>query len=173
MPTKKSIMIVLWVFIIATSVLIAIGPDVKSQSPKEGTSSSTWFHSSKVSTLAMGQEILQVNFEGTCIAIGDTPNDLFHNISCQGMGSLYAVTGDYDQRGLCVAVRPDGDKIYFSYKHAGKLGASGKGTTVIVGGTGKFTGLTGNGEYTIMSLRPVAEGTGQSIVKWKTGYKLP
>jgi hypothetical protein len=42
-----------------------------------------------------------------------------------------------------------------------------------VGGTGKFIGIQGNGEFSRISVRPAAEGTVQGYNRVKDQYKLP
>jgi hypothetical protein len=68
--------------------------------------------------------------------------------------------------------RPDGDQIFATYKCAGQVGKTGKGTYTIVGGTGKLLGIKGEGDFTRFMLRPTPKGVGAaySIVKgnWKT-----
>jgi hypothetical protein len=53
------------------------------------------------------------------------------------------------------------------------MGAGGKETQVIVGGTGKLAGIQGNAEYKRFPIRPIAEGTFQGYQKGKGQYKLP
>jgi hypothetical protein len=53
------------------------------------------------------------------------------------------------------------------------MGKSAKGTTTIVGGTGKFVGITGTGEFTRHSLRSPAKGVFGSFAITKVSWKLP
>jgi hypothetical protein len=83
------------------------------------------------------------------------------------------VKGEYIETGFCVSTRPDGDQVFFTIKGTGRLGIGAKGTTTIVGGTGKLTGIQGNAEYTVFDVRPAAEGTIQGYNRGKGQYKLP
>ncbi len=47
------------------------------------------------------------------------------------------------------------------------------GWKAIVGGTGKYTGITGGGEFAYTDVSPTTEGTWQGISKAKGRYKLP
>ena len=48
-------------------------------------------------------------------------------------------------KGHCIITNDDGDRIYADYKCTGDLEAC-RGPFTLVGGTGKFTGITGEGE---------------------------
>jgi len=160
--------------ILSLVVLVVFGMEAKAQIPKEGTTSGTGAYSSTFKALPMGQERLQMTYELMGVIIGDTSEDLFHNASWRCLGALHAVKGEFNYNsGFCVATRPDGDQIFWTYKTAGKLGGGNKGTWTYVGGTGKLTGIQGNGEVTDFPMRPAAEGTFQGYVRTKSQYKLP
>jgi len=166
----------LLVLILSIVLLAVFGMEAKAQIPKEGTTLQTWYYSGTFKVLPMGQERLQMNYEclGVITGDGDTSKNIFHNASFQFLGSLHAVKGKWvGGSGFGVAVRPDGDKVFFTYKDGGKLGVSNKGAWIIVGGTGKLAGIEGNGEYTCFDVRPVAEGTFQGYCPDKVHYKLP
>ena len=67
----------------------------------------------------------------------------------------------------------DGDKIYATYKASGTLGKPAVGTWTWVGGTGKYTGIEGSGEFTRYALQNAAEGVSTSMSISKGNYKLP
>ena len=159
--------------ILSLIVLVAFGMEAKAQIPKEGTTSGTCAYSSTFKALPMGQERLQMTYELMGVIIGDTSEDLFHNASWRCLGMLHAVKGEHNNSGFCVATRPDGDQIFWTYKTAGKLGVGSKGTWTYVGGTGKLTGIQGNGEVSDFPMRPAAEGTFQGYSRAKGQYKLP
>jgi hypothetical protein len=159
--------------ILSIVLLVAFGTETKAQIPKEGTTSDTWAYSGTFKALPMGQEVLEMAYENIGVVIGDTPQDLYHNASFRCIGALYAVKGEYNYSGFCVCTRPDGDQAFFTNKGTGKLGVGGKGSTTIVGGTGKLSGIQGNAEYMEISVRPAAEGSFQGYVRGKGQYKLP
>ncbi|MGA2468927.1 MAG: hypothetical protein ABSH06_31895 [Thermodesulfobacteriota bacterium] len=167
---KKTVL----VLILGIVLLAVFGPDAKAQIPKEGTTSFTSAYSGTLKTLPMGQEHVQVTYEIMGVLIGDTPEDLRHNTSFRCLGALHIVKGEYnDDSGFCVETRPDGDQIFSAYKGAGKLGGMEKGTSTIIGGTGKLVGIQGSGEFTGIFLRPAAEGTVQGYERHNGHYKLP
>ena len=140
---------------------------------KEGTESGTMSYSGPVKLLTMGKELVQMNYEGLGVYIGEGP---MNNASFRFMGALQIVKGVYDNDfGLVVFTTPEGHKAFATYEAAGRIGAGGggKGTFRYVGGTGKLAGLQGGGEFTRISLRPSAEGTIQGYNKVKGHWKLP
>jgi hypothetical protein len=138
---------------------------------KEGTESGTMSYSGPVKLLTMGKELVQMNYEGLGVYLGEGP---MNNASFRFIGALQIVKGVYDNDfGLVVFTTPEGHKAFATYEAAGRIGAGGKGTFKYVGGTGKLSGLQGGGEFTRISLRPSAEGTIQGYNKVKGHWKLP
>ena len=154
-------------------ILVAFGTEGKAQIAKEITGSGTCAYSGTFKALPMGQERVQMTYESMGVLVGDTSEDLFHNASLRCLGALHALKGEYNNSGFCVATRPDGDQIFWTYKSTGKLGGIAKGSTTTIGGTGKLTGIQGTSEYTEFFMRPAAEGTFQAYNRWKGQYKLP
>jgi len=163
-----------FVLVSAIVLLAVFGPDANAQGPKEASTSFNIVYSGTFKALPMGQERLQNTYEIMGVAIGDTPEDFHHNASFRCVGGFHAVKGEFkDDSGSCVFTRPDGDKIFSTYKAAGKMGGEAKGTFTIVGGTGKLVGIQGDGEFPRFAVRPAAEGTFQGYARWKGQYKLP
>ena len=128
-----------FVLILAIVLLAVFGPDAKAQGLKEASTSCNIVYSGTFKALPMGQERLQFTYEIMGVAIGDTPEDFHHNASFRCVGGFHAVKGEFkDDSGSCVFTRPDGDKIFSTYKAAGKMGGEARGTFTIVGGTGKL-----------------------------------
>jgi hypothetical protein len=167
---KKTVLVLMLSFVL----LAVFGPETQAQLPKEGTLSYTDIYSGTYKVLPLGQEGVQMTYEVMGLFLSDTGEGLFHNTSFHCIGALHAVKGEFnDDSGSCVSIRPDGDKIFSTYKSAGKMGGPGKGTSTIVGGTGKLVGIQGSADFTRIALRPVAEGTFQGYDKAKGQYKLP
>ncbi len=155
-------------------LLAGFGREAQAQIPKEGTYSVTNTFSGTYKALRMGQERVQITYEAVGVSLSDTGEGLSHNTSWRCIGTLHTVKGEYnDDNGSCVITRPDGDQYFITYKASGKLGGAGKGTSTIVGGTGKLVGIQGSSEFTRVALRPAAEGTFQGYEKAKGQYKLP
>jgi len=59
------------------------------------------------------------------------------------------------------------------YKGSGTFGKPVRGTYTFTGGTGKYEGVQGGGEFTRYNLQNAAEGVWTSMSILKTSYKLP
>jgi len=140
---------------------------------KEGTGSTKGYYSGSYQTLAMGKERVQLNYEGFGIYVDDSGSGLLHNATSHVLGAMHIVEGVLEDSGFSVCTRPDGDKVFMTYKATGQMGSSVKGTFTIVGGTGKFTGIEGGGEFTRFALRPPDEGMFASFSVGKSHWKLP
>ncbi len=104
------------------------------------------------------------------------------SIVCPATVEVDLTTGKKSGQGHCVITNSDGDRIYADYTCTGDLrGCAGPFT--LVGGTGKFTGITGEGEM-ISQLQAravlVVEGFesarqhGEGIAVWpKLTYRIP
>lgn len=160
--------------VLSLVLLVAFVPKAKAQMAKEGTYSGTYGISVTIlKTLAMGKERVQVNYEYMGAYTSDTRQGFLHNSSIRGIGTLHAVKGIFKGSGFHVATDLDGDQAFYVYKSTGTLGHGEKGTITWVGGTGKYSGLQGSGEFTFTPVRPATEGTIQGIVKEKGHWKLP
>lgn len=158
------------------SILIVLGSlgFAQAQIPKEGAQSYIIGYSGTYKTVAMGQERIQVTYEVLGVIVSDASDCILQNASLRCIGSYHVIKGAYeDDSGFCVCTRPDGDQLFTSYKASGRLGAVGKGMVTYVGGTGKFIGIQGSGEFSRITVRPAAEGTLQGYNRVKDHYKLP
>jgi hypothetical protein len=158
------------------SILVVLGSFglAQAQIPKEGSSSYIIGYSGTYKIVAMGQERVQMTYEVLGVIVSDASDCILQNASLRCVGSFHAIKGSYeDDNGFCVCIRPDGDQLFTSYKASGKLGGAGKGVVTYIGGTGKFTGIQGSGEFIRINVRPIAEGTLQGYNRVKDHYKLP
>lgn len=166
---KKALML-----LVATLFLIATVENVFSEEmAKEGAITGKNYLSGTSKVLAMGQERLQMNYEGGGVTVNDTGKGFSHLAAAYVMGTLHVEKGVFEESGFMVITPTDGDKIYATYKGSGTLGKSAKGTWTYVGGTGKYTGMGGSGEFTRHALQNATEGVWTSMSLWKGNYKLP
>ena len=135
--------------ILALAVLVAFVPISNAEMAKEGSTSDRSIWITHWTILPTGKDHSQINYEGYGVSQSDTGKGLLHNASAHVVGSLHVFKGAYeDDSGLVSFTRPDGDQIFITYKSAGQAGKTGKGTFTYVGGTGKFVGIQGSGEFT-------------------------
>jgi hypothetical protein len=154
---KKIILATLFSLIL----LVTFGLAANAQMAKEGTYSSTEYISGTYKVVLMGEERLYLSYEYMGSIVSDTGKGFIHNMSVHGIGSLHAVKGMVEQEsGIEVYNDPDGDKVFQTYKGTGgELGVHTEGIGTFVGGTGKYTGITGDRKWSYTKLHPAAEGT--------------
>ena len=140
---------------------------------KEGSDSGKNYVTGTSKVLPMGKERLQLNYEGSGIYVSDTEEGFLNNASVHALGTLHAVKGAFEESGSMVVTAPNGDKAFTTYKGSGNLGKSAKGTFTYVGGTGKYTGIKGGGEFTRLHLQPVSKGVWSATTLFKGNWKLP
>ena len=91
--------------------------------------------------------------------------DLMNGI-CQGI--LSTVGGQTVSTGHCLWVDKDGDKVVFTYSRI----APAPGKQEFTLGTGKFSGIRGGGDYTLVQL-PAIAGSRNSCPEAKWKFTLP
>jgi hypothetical protein len=166
---NKSMALILTLLLLATA-----GPVVAEEMAREGSGTGKVYWTGTFDVLPMGKELVQMNYKGYGVQVSDTGKGLFHNAAGHVVGGLLGVKGVYENdSGLITYTLPGGDQIFLTYKCSGTMGKSAKGTTTIVGGTGKFVGITGTGEFTRHSLRSPAKGAFASFAVTKVSWKLP
>jgi hypothetical protein len=155
-------------------LFVGFGLMAYAEMAKEGSGSGIHYVITKSTVLPMGKGVVQINYEGWGINQSDTGKGLLHNASSHVVGGLLLVKGVYkNDSGVCSFTRPDGDQVFMTYKTSGVAGKTGKGTITYVGGTGKFVGIQGGGEFTRHHLRPPAKGFGASLNVVKSNWKIP
>ena len=166
---KKALMMSIVTFFLFATV----GSVFCEEMAKEGTMTGKLYVSGTSKALPMGEERLQMNYEGSGVIISDNGKGFLHNSAAYFIGSLHAVNGVFEETGFMVSTPPDGDKVFSTYKASGTFGKPVKGTLTYTGGTGKYEGIQGSGEFTRYALQNAKEGvwTSVNIVKWN--YKLP
>jgi hypothetical protein len=165
---KALILLIISLFLLATA-----GTIFGEEMAKEGAISGKNYLSGTSKVLAMGQERLQMNYEGGGVVVNDEEKGFSHLAAIYCVGSMHAVKGTYEETGFMVITPIDGDKIYSTYKASGTFGKPAKGTWTYVGGTGKYTGMAGSGEFTRYPTQNAAEGVWTSMAVIKGNYKLP
>jgi hypothetical protein len=165
---KALMMLILTLFLLAT-----VGNVFGEEMAKEGSDSGKNYSTGTADVLPMGEERIQLNYEGSGIYVSDTEEGFLNNASQHFLGALHAVKGVFEESGCMVYTATDGDKVFATYKGSGNLGKSAKGTYTFVGGTGKYTGLKGGGEFTRLHLQPPSKGIWSATTSFKGNWKLP
>lgn len=140
---------------------------------KEGSIMGKSYLAGTSKVLPMGDERIQMNFEGSGVFVSDNGKGFLHNSAMYAIGTMHAVKGVFEESGFMVQTATDGDKVYATWKGSGTFGKAVTGTFTYTGGTGKFTGIEGGGEFTRYALADATEGVWTSVSLAKANYKLP
>ncbi len=157
-----------------TLTVFALGNIARGQSEVTESVTTSYYATSK--SLPLGPDRIYATWESFGVVLSDTGQGLFHNVTIRCIGAYLGGKESWDGEGYCTYTMRDGEKVFVSVKHGGKVGMPpppAKGTTKFIGGTGKYSGIQGGAEFVQIMLRPSAEGIGQSYNKAKITYKLP
>lgn len=139
--------------------------------PKSGTDNftNTWVTNQVTSLTAGGRTLFTYESEG--VSRNDAGGPMFNFFSAHLVGSGEVIGGETHYNTLVIFTDPDGDQI----SEAGTSTTGTRGTTTIVGGTGKFTGISGSGEWTLYGSGPLKadDKVIRSVVFVKESWKLP
>lgn len=146
--------------------LIAFCADAVAQTlPKAGSISwhTGWRNVGEVPEVAKG------SVEGHGSVIGTSFNDKgsgpLHGGPAECVYTFLSMNGAGPSKGYCAFGDADGDRIFTDW-----AGEGSSGTNVIVGGTGKYAGITGSGPFT--GSGPTGTHGGWMTVQ-RLNYKLP
>ena len=162
-----------WVVFFVTLGLIFSVSTAYSEMAKEGSHSGKNYSTGTSKAIPMGEERLHLTLEGSGIYVSDEKDGFLNNASMHLLGTLHAVKGVFEDSGFIVFNLPDGDKVYATWKGTGNLGKDAKGTISYVGGTGKYAGLTGGGEYNRGHVPNASKSVWAAITTHKGNWKLP
>ena len=100
---------------------------------------------------------------------------MFEQFGQRCLGWLEIVANESrDDRGTCTFTDKDGDNIFTTYTGKGDARVE-RGNYEVVGGTGKFTGITGAGDFNFQPNNPIKadDKAGRGVVSNKINWKLP
>ena len=161
---------------VATFFLFAsVGNIFCEEMAKEGTGSGRDFASGIWKGYPLEEGTQFMTWEQKGVMLDDDPKSPFHNMSSNCAGVQLWNKGVGTTLGYCIGLAPDGDKTLFEVKQENLKPGPGlkKGTWKYIGGTGKFVGIEGEGEYTNYGVRPAADGTYQTVGKNTGSWKIP
>jgi hypothetical protein len=140
--------------------------------PKEGTDNFTnVFVVTSSNTVQQGSQSF-VTYEVDGVARDDAGGPMFNlfGVRCVGMEEGPGI-GKMTGHGTCTYTDTDGDNIFMPYN--AKEGR--RGTYEVAGGTGKFAGITGNGEWWRIDPAPIKsdDKRARPVTSNKVSWKLP
>jgi hypothetical protein len=124
----------------------AAGPVLASKvnMPKEGSFAFDFCGVTEAQTLSSGDKFFGSNFRGISNLHTDPPGGPFDRMSSICLGTYTNIKGHQVTYGVCEWTDQDGDKIWLEFKGSAD-GAGGTYTAPL--GSGKYEGMTLNGEY--------------------------
>jgi hypothetical protein len=91
---------------------------------------------------------------------GDGP---FHDMSVHCLGHWTMIKDDFNFDGSCVETDKDGDNVFTTFDNQNHY---------IVGGTGKYKGITGKAPYTPVQLHETVGGRIGRVVNHKASWEI-
>ena len=136
------------------------------QMPKQGTTAYVTYYTSRfLSRLNMGE----MGSEWLGELVGVTRNTdgqkFFDSMTVRCIYYFEAVMGSRKHNGACIETDSDGDKVYTTFEGETM-------THTLIGGTGKYIGISGTAAYTSKELPAPGEGLTANITEHKLTWKL-
>ena len=168
---KKEFTIIIFMLFL----LVTAGNVFSEEMAKEGTGGGRSFASGTWKGYPLEEGTLFTAWEQKGVGLSEDSKSPFHNMSQNCAGVQLWNKGIGTTFGYCIGLAPDGDKTLFEVKQENLKPGPGlkKGTYKYIGGTGKFAGIEGGGEYTNYGVRPAEDGSYQTVGTQKGSYKLP
>jgi len=150
-------------------------PATAGELPKEGTWSVTTSGVGTAKGVTVGKERTMAAFDENDLQVGEGLADHM-TLHCWGLFDI--TNGMAQHHGYCVATDPTGDQTSSDFSSDGRYppdSKSVKGTYTLTGGTGKYAGISGGGEYVsdAATFRSGTEGTYFTHSTNRGHYKLP
>jgi hypothetical protein len=153
---------------IAAVVALSVTAPVVAGKSEEASGVNVYNYETDVLDLDEGHSFRLLRLEG--VQIEDGSGNL-RAIRCYGTSEAFA-DGSTMSGGQCVTADPNGDKMFFRWQRdRTKRGEPVAGRYIFTGGTGKWTGLSGGGEYVYTGLALPPDGKGVS--RWRVTRELP
>jgi hypothetical protein len=165
------------IFLLPIVGLMSISPAAaQSTPPKEGVAAfSAVLHSTGLHQVSMGKDLSQSSYEVIGGTVAEKEGSLTDHMSMRCVGSGRTVKGMPEgETGMCEYIDVSGDKIFTTFSAGnGEVPGTVVSKHTIAGGTGKYTGITGEWVGTRHPLRPPIEGQIMTVLVYKGNYKLP
>jgi hypothetical protein len=165
---KKALMMIIFTLFLLATVGNVFGEELA----KEGAVSGTIAYSCPVTVMMMGND-LQSNFDALGVYVTDSADNPFSNASVRILGTGLVLKGVYNEVGSICLTLSNGDQVFSTYEGKGIGGNKMKGTFTFIGGTGNFSGITGEGEFDRINVaKPAMKGTTQGYTISKATWKI-
>jgi hypothetical protein len=159
---------ILRIVAIVTSImaLSALGASAAGSGEQGSDSYTITYVGTWADTMPLGDRTIRLS-ESAGISRNDAGHPMFDNMGVRCLGLYETVSGVLSAHGACSHTDKNGDQIYSTYEIKGPAG-----THTFVGGTGKYSGITGTADFTRQVVRS-PDGRALVIVHEKANWKLP
>jgi hypothetical protein len=167
---EEEAMSIRFAYFMLTLLLAPLSAQAAEMAKQGEDSYTTTYIVSASKTLKLGDRtITTLQFGG--ITRNDKGTGMFNNMGTECLGTRESLGTEVTSRGACVDMDQDGDQVFTTYEAKGSSGAPTAGTHVFVGGTGKYSGISGKADYTVQGVK-APEGTTMFIVPHKATWIL-
>jgi hypothetical protein len=138
--------------------------------PKSGTISTHTGWKVVAEPISVADKIVQGHGSVVGVSFNDNGSGPLHGGPAICFFTFFARDGGDVSKGYCAFGDVDGDRIFTDWDGTNN-GTTNQGINRIVGGTGKYKGITGSGPWKISDTGSLAAGA--SHTKQQFNYKLP
>ncbi len=151
------------------ALVLCLGASAEAQMAKQGTYTGRFGWSTMGKTFEIEKDHMVFVGEYSGMVFNDSGSGFMHGTSwvCPGMNDFLHGISTAAQ-GYCVATDKDGDKAFLTWKgHKATEPHKGGGEFQWAGGTGKYTGITGNNTYDAVFIVPPTSGYSLLKGEWR------
>lgn len=136
------------------------------QPARQGEDNVTHFFTVTDKSMKMGNRLV-IQRELSGVSTNDSGSGMFHNLGVRCLSFVDIVDGKASSTGRCVDTDADGDQIFHTFENTAGVGAH-----TLIGGSGKFTGITGQQVFGAVRLIKGPDGGTSLIVPVKAKWKI-
>ena len=153
-------------YLMALAISVFGFPSLADELPRSGDYKVlfTGINTSPMKPLPMGTNRTVTISQSTMTALNVAGSGFLHNMAgrCAGMATMDNEAKTFENHGYCVYADACGDQIFEKYDYpAQPQGGTPHGTGSWTGGTGKFSGISGEIEIHNARVNPMTEGVAQ------------
>lgn len=142
--------------------------------PKEGAIAATGVFHGTIKQVAMGQDLVGWIADSTIGFVSEKPDGFGDRLTGRCLGSGRVAKGKVEfEYGTCEFTDPAGDKFYTTLSFVASQADTVTTRQTIVGGTGKYAGISGGWDVMRRPHRAPAPGEVVGSTKLTGTYKLP
>ena len=150
-------------FLIIAVALVASTPSLADNFPKKGEAEyDTYYVSKNLGTIESAGAVGAVD-ELTGITRNVKTEAPFNDMSVRCLMHWTLISEKWDGHGSCVETDKDGDQVFTTFDGDAHY---------LIGGTGKYKGITGKAPYTVSNLHDLVGGGSALVVNHKVSWEI-